>query len=184
MTVEGDVEVRQVTDDSWMLLAPLRWRGDVATPGTPTDFASVPRPFVWLLPRYGRWTKAAILHDLYWRSAVPSGAMTRREADRRFREMQVELDVAFLRRWFMWAAVRVGALAHADGRRGWWRDAPRVLAVALLAVPVVAPPAILILASLVLFYLMERVAWLALLISRVAGRRRQRVNSPSLLIKT
>jgi hypothetical protein len=31
--------------------------------GEETDFASVPSPFVWFIPRYGRYTKAAILHD-------------------------------------------------------------------------------------------------------------------------
>jgi Protein of unknown function (DUF1353) len=56
-----------------------------------TDFASVPRVFVWFLPRYGRYTKAAILHDYLWREAVPAGKLRLAEADVIFRHAMHEL---------------------------------------------------------------------------------------------
>src|SRR4029450_10564361 len=92
-----------------------------------TDFASVPQIFVWFLPRYGRYTKAAILHDYLWRVAVPRGQIDRLQADGIFRQAMRELEVPFLRRWIMWAAVRWGALAKQDGRKGWWKDVWRVV---------------------------------------------------------
>ena len=64
--------------------------------GSQTDFASVPRPFVWLLPTYGLYTPAAILHDRLWRHWVPEGRMTYVDADGVFRRAMRELGGAFL----------------------------------------------------------------------------------------
>ena len=68
------VVVEQVDDENWLTRAVLRYAGrdDVLTVPecSPTDFASVPRVFVWFLPRYGRYTKAAILHDYLWRECA------------------------------------------------------------------------------------------------------------------
>ena len=87
----------------------LTYRGKeefVVPTGMRTDFASVPPRVRWFLPRYGRYTKAAILHDYLWRHRG-------RRRDRRgqpprrdglFRRVMRELDVPFLRRWIMWAA--------------------------------------------------------------------------------
>ncbi|WP_164702157.1 DUF1353 domain-containing protein [Modestobacter sp. KNN46-3] len=56
--------VRRATDSSWDVLAPLVYRGEretfVVPPGFRTDFASVPRVVVWLFPRSGRYTPAAV----------------------------------------------------------------------------------------------------------------------------
>ena len=65
------VVVEQLDDTNWQTHEELVYAGNeqsFAVPaGSDTDFASVPRIFVWLLPRYGRYTKAAILHDHLWR---------------------------------------------------------------------------------------------------------------------
>ncbi len=65
------VDVEQVNDVEWRLLTKIGYTGKTqrfeVPVGSNTDFASVPRMFVWLLPRYGRYTKAAILHDHLWR---------------------------------------------------------------------------------------------------------------------
>lgn len=50
------------------LLADLTFIDDdgtsyTAPAGTLTDFASVPRPVWWLLPKYGKHTRAAVIHD-------------------------------------------------------------------------------------------------------------------------
>ena len=140
--------------------------------GMRTDFASVPRAFVWFLPRYGRYTKAAILHDYLWRHRVAdgTGGVSRRDADGLFRRVMRELDVPFLRRWIMWAAVRWAALTKPDGREQWLLDAPRVLLVTLVALPFVLPPAILVLLGLAGFYLAELIAAGALTIGRAVKR--------------
>ena len=65
----GEVVVKPILPEGtrWMLVEPFSYhaaRDTFTVPaGFVTDFASVPRVFVWLLPRYGRWTQAAILHD-------------------------------------------------------------------------------------------------------------------------
>src|SRR5438093_10277510 len=119
------VDVEEISDQIWQLLKGIDYQGNqdlFQVPiGQHTDFASVPKVFVWFLPRYGRYTKAAILHDYLWRKAVPQGRITRLHADALFRRAMRDLHVAFLRRWIMWAAVRWGALTKADGRKDWWK---------------------------------------------------------------
>ena len=57
------VGVRQLDDKFWVTLQPLVYQGKiqrfVIPRGHRTDFASAPRPFVWFLPRYGRYTPVA-----------------------------------------------------------------------------------------------------------------------------
>lgn len=185
------VDVKQVNDREWELHEPLVYHTATATlaaePPMRTDFASVPRALVWLVPRYGRYTKAAIIHDYVWNDLVPENQMSRRDADRIFREAMTELDVAFLRRWIMWAAVRWVALTKPDGRAGWLADAWRVIGLTVLMLPIVLPPALMILAALLAFYLVEMICYLPLLATRrtrrdVLHRPAGRVNRPSLLL--
>jgi uncharacterized protein DUF1353 len=66
-TPESEVRVKELEESDWELLRILEYKGNrdhfEVPEGMKTDFASVPRVFVWFLPRYGRYTKAAILHD-------------------------------------------------------------------------------------------------------------------------
>src|SRR4051812_37782233 len=137
------VTVRRVSDQLWEVVEPLvyRGRGDtfVVPAGFRTDFATVPRLVVWLIPRFGRYTLAAILHDWLVTTGLVTGVVSARDADGLFRRALRELDVPPVRRWLMWTGVRWGSAA-AGHRAGWWRDAPRVLAITLLAAPVVARP--------------------------------------------
>jgi hypothetical protein len=189
---DSEVEVRQDGATDWVTLRPLVYRGKFEVfevdEGVRADFASVPRPFVWFLPRYGRYTKAAILHDYLCKEKVATGLLSRADADGIFRQAMRTLDVPFLRRWIMWAAVRVGALSSAAGRTGWLSRSWAVLPVAIVAVPIVLPAALIIVVTLPVFYLAELIAWVALLIGRRAhpGMRQEpvkRVNKPSLRIK-
>jgi hypothetical protein len=168
------VRVEQVDDTNWKLLEGFEYEGKRqhfhVPDGSPTDFASVPRLFVWFLPRYGRWTKAAILHDHLWRNEVGQ-SMKFAEADGMFRRAMRDLDVPFLRRWIMWGAVRWGALLRPGGRSGWLRDAPRVLLVSALALPIVLPPAVFVAAALVVFFLVECIVWVPLKLVELAKRR-------------
>jgi Protein of unknown function (DUF1353) len=127
--------------DDWSMASTLRWtgtfRGDIGVVLIPaseserfdTDLASVPRALTWLVPRYGRYTKAAILHDYLCqhlgeatvevfpsrRSVAKSGVAAkgsrievvddRSDADEVFRLAMTELRVPWGVRWLMWTAV-------------------------------------------------------------------------------
>ena len=191
-TPDSEVRVKELEGSDWELLRILEYKGNrdhyEVPEGLETDFASVPRVFVWFLPRYGRYTKAAILHDYLWREAVPAGELTLAEADGIFRRAMWELGVPFLRRWMMWGAVRVGALVKPGGRKGWRRDSWRVIPLLLLALPIVGPPALVILVALAVFYLVELLVYVP---QKLFGRKARapqdpaakEVNAPALELK-
>ncbi|MFV0260486.1 MAG: DUF1353 domain-containing protein [Acidimicrobiales bacterium] len=159
MGFEGRVVVTPIVPEGkrWRLVEPFLYRGSrdlFAVPrGFTTDFASVPRLVVWLLPRYGRWTQAAILHDYLW-SLARQGLVSKVDADGLFYRALRELQVPFLRRWMMWAAVRL-----ASGPRSWMEAGPwSALKVLVLAVPglvYAALPALIVLAALVIGMIAE-----------------------------
>ena len=163
---QAKVVVEQVSDNNWLLREAFDYTGKFETFHVPlgqgTDFASVPRVFVWFLPRYGRYTKAAILHDFLWRERASKGTLDYVDADGTFRRAMRELGVPFLRRWILWAAVRWGALLKPNGRKGCLKEAPRVLLVSAVAVPIVVPPAIVVGAAIVVFQTVELVVWVPL----------------------
>lgn len=164
----------------WRLVEPLEYvpPGDgrpIEVPaGFETDFASVPRVFVWLLPRYGHWTPAAVLHDHLW-ALAREGGVDKVEADDVFRRAMLELDVPFLRRWIMWAAVRWAA-----GPASWWAGGGvRVLQMLAISVPallVVAAPALVILVALLVGATAEYLLYPVLRLA--TPERRAPVNRP------
>lgn len=147
MGFESELVVRQVADFDWVLVEPLEYRGNEDLFEVPaefqTNFASVPAVFVWLIPRSGRYTRAAVLHDHLWRTSKVSLA----DADGIFRRAMAELKVPFLRRWLMWAGVRVASLVKSRFRDG-PKDIPRVLLLALV------PGSLVIVGGLVVFVLL------------------------------
>jgi hypothetical protein len=153
------VTVRRASDQLWEVVQPLVYHGRLDTfvvpAGFRTDFATVPRVVVWLIPRFGRYTLAAVLHDWLVTEGLSSRAVSSRDADGLFRRVLRELGVPPARRWLMWCGVRWGAVVNPLRRSGWWRDAPRVLVVSVLAAPVVVPPALVITAALVVYALVE-----------------------------
>jgi Protein of unknown function (DUF1353) len=173
------VVVEELDDNNWMVREPFSYTGKTETfrieCGMETDFASVPRVFVWFLPRYGRYTLAAILHDYLWQHRASTGAMDYIDADGTFRRAMRELGVPFLQRWMMWAAVRWAALLKPDGRRGWWREAWRVLLITVVALPIAVPPAVVIGLTLGLFHVVELAVWALLKLTHRAQRHRGRV---------
>jgi hypothetical protein len=182
------VDVRQVDDQDWETLRVLTYHATKEDFEVPvhdrTDFASVPRVFVWFIPRYGRYTKAAILHDYLCSVCVPAGRVSRIEADGIFRQAMRELGVPFLRRWIMWAAVRLGAVTNQAGRKKWWTEAWRVALIAAVALPVVTPAAVVIAISFLVFNVIDFVVWIPLAVVRRIQEKRNRpakkVNRPSL----
>jgi hypothetical protein len=139
----AELSVRALDDRRWALLAPLVYRGrDQAFTvplGFVTDFASVPQAVQWLVPATGRYTRAAVVHDWLCTDGIRIGVIAPRDVDGVFRRLMREAGVPLVRRWLMWTGVRWGALVNPVRRPGWWRDAPAVFALSVLALPLVAP---------------------------------------------
>lgn len=167
--IKGKVVVEEVDKDMWLLLEPVIYEGRKqrfeVPAGFMTDFASVPQAFTWLIPRYGIYTKAAVLHD-YLCVEKP---VNRSDADGIFRRVMRELEVSFLRRWIMWAAVRAGSsLSHAStGELLIW------VIVAIPAVLFLLIPTLVVIVWSAVFWLIEGLVYLAL-----KPFSRKQVNAP------
>ena len=175
MPFDSDVVVRELDAVRWRLVEALVYTGAkesfTVPAGFETDFASVPTAFGWLLPRSGRYTKAAVLHD-YLCKESKAGRFDRDDADGIFRRTMRELDVPFLRRWLMWAAVASATTwLH---RRHLLRRlfTARTVQILLVAVPgatfFLVPFAVVTIWG-ALFWLAEAVAYVIL---RAVGQRR------------
>ena len=62
------LKIEQVSEDEWILLSDLEFQAGneltfVVPKGFKTDLASVPWWGRSIVPRYGRYTKSAVLHD-------------------------------------------------------------------------------------------------------------------------
>ncbi|UFU04868.1 DUF1353 domain-containing protein [Ruania halotolerans] len=134
------LEVRSIDGREFALLRPIGYRSDehaepfqvpadLAT--FRTDFASVPWMFTWLVPRSGRYTPAAVLHDAI---VIPGDylgpAIDRVEGDRIFRVALRESGTGVVRSWLMWAAVGIATKWHTSSHR----SAHRFAVVAFIAV--------------------------------------------------
>lgn len=173
--VSGEVVVRQVDARLWELRESVTYQGRdetfVVPAGFHTDFASIPRLVVWLIPRYGIYTRAAILHDFL----CTTKPVSRADADGMFRRALQELGVSVPKRWMMWAAVRAGSLMRGADRGQW-------LAFCVVAPPAlvfVAIPAVVVQAFLVVFWFVELIFWL---FEKALGRTERPV--PSLQVHT
>lgn len=81
--------------------------------GFVTDFASVPRLFWRLIPPWGEYSPAAIVHDFLYRNGIGSRA----RADWVFLSVMKAIGISGWQRWLMWAAVRLfGAFAWRGSR--------------------------------------------------------------------
>lgn len=101
----AEVLLRQVDAKTFRLAQPFRYddgtrRFDIPEDDV-TDLASVPRFLTWLVPRYGRHTLAALLHD----HLQDDTRVSSEQADVIFRDSMGETGVPVSRRWLMWSAV-------------------------------------------------------------------------------
>jgi len=156
------LEVRWDTKrHDWVLLQDLIWRGTdgdavIVPAGERTDFASVPRLLQWLMPATGKWTRAAVVHDMlcrllaiYWVavgfyerelaawcerddvSPVPKPPTPPRfnavDTDAVFEKIMRQDGVGPIMRRIGWVGVRWGAAGNPARRAGWAGTAWRVL---------------------------------------------------------
>lgn len=80
-----------------------------------TDLASIPWLVQPLLPRVGRWDRAAVIHDALYATQRYS----RYRCDAILREAMTADGVGWTARWAIWLGVRVGGwwAWHCDGRK-------------------------------------------------------------------
>lgn len=117
--LDASVDLIQTGDTEFELAHTVTYQGKedtwVVPKGEGTDLASVPIGLSWLIPRYGRYTRAAVLHDYLW--SHPE-LISKSDADGVFRRVLRELGVSALRRWTMWAAVRLASILKHHGAEG------------------------------------------------------------------
>ena len=115
----AEVLLRQVDAKNFRLAQPFRYSKGTDRFNVPeddvTDLASVPRFLTWLVPRYGRHTLAALVHDFL----QGAEGMTSERADEIFRDAMGETGVPLSRRWVMWSAVGLRTQAKLGGARKW-----------------------------------------------------------------
>lgn len=117
----GELENRTVGNRKWKLLSDLTYITDMgfnhiqitAKTGFQHDLASIPRIFYGLIPKTGRYDRAAVIHDwLYvYGECVINGMMTpidKKFADDVFYDAMLAAGVNRWRAKIMYWAVRVG----------------------------------------------------------------------------
>jgi hypothetical protein len=137
----GELTITQLDADyrTWRLEQPLIYEVGDEDSGRvievhklfETDGASVPRIFWAILPTWGRYSRAAVIHD-YLYNELREGtdphpeAQTRRRADAIFLEAMEVCGVGFVTRWIMWAAVRTFGFLTLQAARAvaWKNDKP------------------------------------------------------------
>jgi hypothetical protein len=108
-------------DMVWELLAPFRYWIDELHDGTViempigarTDFASIPRIFWNILPPWGKYGKAAVIHDWLYKT----GVFDRKKCDVIFLEAMNVLGVNYITRYTMYYGVRAGGWYAWDKHR-------------------------------------------------------------------
>lgn len=125
MIANSHLTIRPVDDNEsrWVLVEQLEYtvpmeiivraggpRRLTVRAGFQTDLASIPRVFWSILPPFGRYTAAAVLHDYLYQAHDG----TRLHADLVFLAAMEELKVRRWKRAVMYRAVRL------FGRRAWW----------------------------------------------------------------
>lgn len=166
MPFKNDLVLKSYGDNTWQLVSELTYEARdenfILSPGFITDFATVPAPLTWLIPTYGRYTKAAVVHDYLCdclNSRMDDPPANGRDVDGIFRRIMEELGVPFPRRWLMWCGVRWGALFNPARRAGWYKDLPIVLLISVISLPIMAPVSILVYLGQLVDKALEKLCW-------------------------
>lgn len=112
---EGELTLSPTPDGKrWVLQQPFSYETDggalINVPARfSTDLASVPRVLWPLLPPFGKYTKAAVLHDwLYSEHRLHHGHCSRAYCDAVLLEAMCDLGVGKVTRNVVWLGVRLG----------------------------------------------------------------------------
>lgn len=140
--------VEPISPVLWKTIEPVTVKIGIAEfvipAGYITDFATVPRIAVWLIPRFGAYTIAAIFHDWLLTHELPAGRVTAVEADRLFLLALRALKVPPVRRHLMWTGVRWGAAFSKRRNAEWWKTLPDVTVGTLAVLSTVVIPVAMI----------------------------------------
>lgn len=79
-----------------------------------TDFASTPRLLWRIMPPFGRWNGAAVIHDYLY----STGCLSRALSDSIFLEVMLDLGVPTLKALLMYVGVVVCGRRHYKGESG------------------------------------------------------------------
>lgn len=157
------VSLETYSETEFKITEPVKYEGKcgvhIVPAGTVTDFASVPPMVQWLIPSYGLYALAAVVHDFYCvmlrdfiqmtaaqflaKYGIDKPPISSRDVDAMFRRMMRELGVPFIRRWVMWTGVRWGAMFSRYRRKGILPDLFLMMVWSILATPIVLPASIL-----------------------------------------
>ena len=109
----SNLDIREIEQDRWVLLAPLRYQSDLLSRITPlevpegfqTDLESIPRvlPLAYAI-LYGTAHKAAVVHDWLY----TTGSVSRKTADDIMYEAIVATKEPKWKAWAIWAGLRTG----------------------------------------------------------------------------
>jgi hypothetical protein len=114
----SELELTPLRDgETWRVASGFSYKTNGGTvlfvpPGFETDLASVPRIFWNILPPFGKYTQAAVLHDWLYRTSPNRSSENRAWCDGVFREAMVASGVSWWQRqiiyrnvrWFGWLA--------------------------------------------------------------------------------
>ncbi len=116
--------------NDWRVEEPFEYRiGDetsseviIVPIGFVTDFASIPQIFWNILPPWGTYGKAAVIHDMLYKSQGIIGkySYTRKQCDQILLEAMTVLNVPKFTRWLIYNAVRW------FGGAAWKTDAKKI----------------------------------------------------------
>ena len=87
----------------WMMHYDFVYNDIVVPAGFITDFASIPRPFYNLIPRWGKYGVATIVHDYLYATKK----MARKEADAVLFEIMDKYKVAAFQKYAIYWGVRI-----------------------------------------------------------------------------
>ena len=104
---QNEIFLKPLNETRWELAEPLEYKPTVNSSmvvpaGFVTDFASVPRVFWSIIPPWGKYGRAAILHDYLY----SAGDLPRKVCDKIFLQAMVDLEVVWWRRKTMYRIVR------------------------------------------------------------------------------
>ena len=91
------------------LLEQLRYKSVIVPAGFESDLATIPRPLWVFFPPFGRYARAAVIHDYIYINMRE--LMTRKAADKIFKSIMIEDGVGVITRNILYRAVRAA---------GWW----------------------------------------------------------------